>query len=212
MRGLFLTQSHPQTGMITPAANEFLPASLNYKFSSMTSQEITPLFKEKLELVTLVASSFDAFSHMIGSFTNEQLTRIPFEGSWTAAQVATHIIMATDGLPDNRTENTNRDYKAQIENIQRLWLDNTAKYQSPEFLVPVDPIPTKEQILAELDRIKNKNITIVHEKDLTDSCMDFAIPTFGYLTRYEWLVFIALHVVRHTRQLQNIHSRVQNQF
>jgi hypothetical protein len=45
---------------------------------------------------------------------------------------------------------------------------------------------------------------IINNVDLTRICLDMELPTIGYLTRYEWLWFIEMHLRRHTFQLQDM--------
>ncbi len=162
--------------------------------------------KEKKELASGITNAFDTFRELVGAFSNEHFNQIPFEGSWTPAQVASHIIMATDGIPDEHTLPATRDYKEQVGPITAMWTNFSVKMQSPDFLVPNNPLTNKLQALKELNRIKDKLVTIVAEKDLTEICPDFPIPPFGAMSRYEWFVFTALHVQRHAHQLREMHK------
>lgn len=170
------------------------------------SQQTTIDSKEKKELVHELRNAFDTFRDLVGAFSNENFNQVPFEGSWTPAQVASHIIMATDGIPDENTEPASRDYKAQVGAITAMWTNYSVKMEAPDFLVPNNPLTNKLQALKEINRIKEKLASLVVEKDVTEICPDFPVPTLGTLSRYEWFVFIALHVHRHAQQLRRMHK------
>jgi hypothetical protein len=171
----------------------------------MTVQTTIDL-KEKKELANEIKNAFDTFKDLVAAFTNENFNKVPFPGSWTPAQVASHIIMATDGIPDEHTQIATRGYKEQIGPVTAMWTNYSVKMKSPDFLVPNNPLTNKLQALKEINRIKEKLVSLALEKDLTEICPDFPIPPFGELSRYEWLVFIALHVQRHAHQLREMHK------
>ncbi len=45
---------------------------------------------------------------------------------------------------------------------------------------------------------------MANSKDLSVVCLDMELPTFGHLTRYEWLRFMMVHALRHTIQIEKI--------
>ncbi|MDJ1481909.1 DinB family protein [Cytophagaceae bacterium YF14B1] len=162
---------------------------------------------EKDTLYEALAEAFEAFISTISQFDESVVNTAPFTGSWTPAQVVTHILLATDGLPDNKTTSTNRVYDSCLPQIRPRWEDLNQKFQSPESLEP-DSLPhEKSELVTELKRVKDKDLAIVREKDLSIICQDFELPSIGYLTRYEWLWFIQMHLKRHQFQLENIVNR-----
>lgn len=153
----------------------------------------------------------EEFINLISELTNEELNTVPFAGSWTAGQVADHIIKSTGGIPDNATEQVDRPPDAQVEGIRRVFLDFSIKFKSPEFIIPAAGPFETDLLTAELDRIKKQNSAIALTRDLSRLCVDFALPGFGNLTRYEWLKFIVYHTQRHTHQLRKIKRELSNQ-
>jgi hypothetical protein len=155
-------------------------------------------------LANEVGESADTFIQLISKFNNVSLNTVPFTGSWTPGQVANHIIKATDGIPDEKTKNSDRSIDELVPAIKNVFLDFNVKYKSPEFVVPDAGPFDKNSTLADLERIKQKNIDIALTKDLSALCLGFSLPAFGYLTRYEWLKFIIFHTQRHIHQLQEM--------
>jgi hypothetical protein len=146
----------------------------------------------------------DQFKQLILKFTPEQLNTIPFPGSWTAGQVGRHIIKSTDGLPDTNTSPPLRAPDKQVQVLQAIFLDFTAKFNAPEFVRPEPGPYDKSFIITELNRVKAQNYDIALTRDLSELCLDFEFPSVGYLTRFEWLKFFVFHTQRHIHQLNKI--------
>ena len=163
---------------------------------------------EKDTLHDALSKAFDEFITTLSSFNEASINRIPFPGSWTPAQVASHIILATDGVPDRATRPSDRKYDASLPAIRPWWEDLNQKFQSPEPLRPDDKPRSKDELLSELRRVREKDLNILTQQDLARVCMDFELPNIGYLTRFEWLWFIQMHLKRHLFQLQNIKKKI----
>ncbi|HTF19993.1 MAG TPA: DinB family protein [Chryseolinea sp.] len=158
----------------------------------------------KHELRDALSKSFDTFIETFSIFEENAVNQIPFAGSWTPSQVVVHIIMATDGVPDVNTSPAHRSYDANVEKIRPWWEDLNRKFKSPEPLQPDDQPRSKKILLEELHRTYAKDLSIVEKADLSAVCLDFELPSVGYLTRYEWLWFIEMHLKRHQYQLANM--------
>jgi hypothetical protein len=160
-----------------------------------------------LEIQTLEQALTKAFDNFIAAFSAFDETRINTQHApqqWTPAQVAMHIILATDGVPDNKTQATDREPDLYLARIRPWWEDLNQKFTAPEPLQPDTKVYAKDEVLKELSRVRKKDLDILATQDLVMVCMDFELPTIGYLTRYEWLWFIEMHLKRHTFQLCNI--------
>jgi DinB superfamily len=159
---------------------------------------------EKENLVNALVVAFDKFISVFQSFEETTINRVPFTGSWTPAQVAHHVCLATDGVPDGKTGSADRRFDSLLPAIRPWWEDLNQRFTSPEPLRPDDKSRTKAELLYILLRVRQKDIDIATTADLTLACLDFALPTIGYLTRFEWLWFIEMHLTRHTAQLERI--------
>lgn len=62
----------------------------------------------KTELKEEITTTFEQLDKTISLFTQEEINRIAFEGSWTAGQVTRHIIKATSGFPEVCDSNTKK--------------------------------------------------------------------------------------------------------
>ncbi|GAO41928.1 DinB family protein [Flavihumibacter petaseus] len=161
-----------------------------------------PLEKEKLKQA--LTAAFDDFISTLESFPEDRINKVPFPGSWTPAQVAVHITKATRGVPDHQTKPSDREVDAMLPKIRPWWEDLNQKFKAPEPLLPDDGHHEKSALLAALKAARETDLTIIKGKDLSEICMDFPLPTIGFLTRYEWLWFIQMHLKRHLFQLENM--------
>jgi len=159
---------------------------------------------DKATLRKALELAFDEFMASLSQFGDDEINQIPFTGSWTPAQVAEHIILATNGVPDHKTAASDRAFDAYLSRIRPWWEDVQQKFQSPVALRPDNKPQTKQELLAALRRCREQDLAILAEKDLTMICLDMELPTIGFLTRYEWLWFIEMHLKRHIFQLKTM--------
>jgi hypothetical protein len=161
-----------------------------------------PLEKENLQHA--LTSAFDEFIDAFSAFDESHINTRSEPGTWTPAQVATHIILATDGLPDHSAQPSGREADLFLPRIRPWWEDLNQKFKSPEPLAPDDQVKARQSVLDDLLRVRKKDLNILATQDLTQICLDVELPGVGYLTRYEWLWFIEMHLKRHTFQLRNM--------
>ena len=153
-----------------------------------------------------INETFNELDKMLFSFSNEQLNIIPFEGSWTAGQVAEHIIKSLTGLNgflNGPTEATNRNADEKVKALKDLFLNFDIKMKSPDFILPGNTTYTGEELLKTITKLKNEMLQAA-DLDLSLICNSFELPTFGKMTRLEWINFYIVHTERHTQQLKNI--------
>ena len=90
-----------------------------------------------------------------GSVSEKDFNVIPFKDSWTAAQLAVHVTKSnkaiTQGLGMQGTP-ANRDPEEKAPHLKKMFLDFTAKYQSPAFIVPEQRIYDKNEVVGELKK------------------------------------------------------------
>jgi hypothetical protein len=185
---------HPPFVIIAPALLVHQPPSL-----LETKRKIMAIEKDKLEQA--LTTAFDEFITELNRFDSQRINLKSDKENWSPTQIAVHIILATDGVPDSKTKTADRDADSLLPAIRPWWEDLNQKFNAPESLKPDDRPREKAELLSELQRVRTKDLAIIKEQDLTRICLDMDLPTIGYLTRYEWLWFIQMHLRRHTFQL-----------
>jgi len=163
--------------------------------------------------LTEINKTFEEFMLILSSFYDEQINKIPFEGSWTPGQVTQHIVMSVSGFadlmngPDKKTE---RQPDAHVGNIREAFLNFDIKMQSPDFIIPPVKNYDKAELLLTLDQLKTQLNHIIPVKDMNKTCTGFELPMLGYLTRTELANFIEVHTKRHVYQLKNIYNKINH--
>lgn len=153
--------------------------------------------------------SFNIFLQLIAAFPQERINTVPFEGSWTGAQVARHLLKGSPAdLLYSNVAPTERQPDLLVEPLRKAFLDFSVKFKSPEVLEPEQMEYDKEELLSALENTATRIRKSIQTLDLSATCLDFEMPQTGYLTRLEWICFYTVHTQRHTRQLQNIFETV----
>lgn len=152
----------------------------------------------------------ESLLHLVDSFSEKGLNAIPFEGSWTAAQVTDHITRSNKSIvqalslegkpagrkPDDRTSE-----------LAKIFLDFRTKLKSPDFILPTQDIYQKEPLITAWKSSVEKLKEAAMNASLGDAIEHQA---FGKITKLELLYFVVYHTQRHTHQLQRIYELIEN--
>jgi len=162
-----------------------------------------------------IVHSFEETTHSLlkalQSFDEQSINEIPFEGSWTAAQVTDHILKSQAGLPHllgGKIESTDRNPNEKTAGIKKIFLDYGIKMKSPDFILPSLEPQDKEALIKKVEDTSKNIIEAMHKGDLNKVCQDFELPNMGLLTGSEWSWFAIYHTQRHVHQLNNIHTSI----
>jgi len=140
-----------------------------------------------------------------------QLTFKPAPERWSVAEVTEHLA-ATEGFLLNlvltsvmtapaRTDAT--DVKAIDELVLKAIPDRTTKLKAPEPLVPTNRFNTPADSLQQFKDGRAKTTAFLKAaKDLRDHALDS--PLGQKLDGYQWVLFIAAHSERHTKQMLEV--------
>lgn len=161
-----------------------------------------------------ITETFEQLYKILSSLSETELNTVPYEGSWTAGQVLQHLILASSGYPEmcsGPTEKTTREPDEKVKDIAALFLNFTIKMQAPEFIIPLDKKYNKNSLTLSLQKIEEELLHVSKTYDLTLTCLNSEIPTFGKFTIYEWINFSLIHIQRHIKQLNTICQEVTRQ-
>lgn len=165
----------------------------------------------KTEVQNNIIRTFANLTAALSKFDQHQIDKVPFEGSWTAGQVAEHITKGLSGMPQlvaGKTEATKRPFDAKAKPLRDTFLDFSTKFESPDFLIPTESVHDKQTLLEGFVALEKELLGIAATQDLTITLLDFEMPQSGTLTIYEMLTFMMAHAERHTHQLNNIYRRM----
>jgi hypothetical protein len=153
---------------------------------------------DKALLKETLGAAFENFKTAIEHHTNINIKRA--DGGWTVGEISDHIVKAS-GSDFGNTEQTTRPYDRHAKAIRDLFLNFKLKFPSAPELQPTPAKYSKADLFASIDENKRKLLAMIDNDDLTVTCTDIALPVWGTLTKYEWLVLIESHTIRHTNQV-----------
>lgn len=162
----------------------------------------------KDEILADFIKAFSSLENTIELFDDKDFNKVPFAGSWTAGQVAQHILLSDEGFVEVLndkvaiTERAVDEFKPQLKAI---FLNFETKMKSPDFVLPELKDYDKEAHLLKVVKIKDGMAKAINDLDLGKTCSSFSLPGLGYLTRYEAIYFVIYHTTRHAHQLNEIH-------
>jgi len=156
------------------------------------------------DIISLYKETVGSLLAAADSFSRETFNQVPFEGSWTAAQVLVYItksnlsvagVLSWQGAPAHRPPDE------RVKELGDIFLDFTTRLKSPDFILPEPGIYEKEILLQNLQHSITR---IYNEADRADLSEAVKHPIFGDITRLELLYFVTYHTRRHINQLNNI--------
>ncbi|MGK4569346.1 DinB family protein [Flavobacterium sp. 3HN19-14] len=162
-------------------------------------------------IASLAVPVFEELTQLIDSFSEENFNKIPFEGSWTAGQVAQHIKLSAGNVTsvlNGNTAATDRDPEEKIAQLRDLFMNFDTKMQSPVFIIPEFKKYKTEKFVTFFKNLEEDLSEAIENLDLSQTCLDFEIPGFGKLTRIELIAFVIFHTQRHIHQMRKISQKV----
>ncbi len=144
------------------------------------------------------------FRQLFASVQDEQINVVPFKDSWTAGQLAEHVLKSETAMLNalhTRGKKAGRDPFAHVEHLKNVFLDFSTKLKSPEFIVPEQKEYNTSELLQQFDGIANglkETIKQVNREEMVSG-----LP-LGEITKGEIIHFIVYHTQRHIHQLQRI--------
>jgi hypothetical protein len=164
------------------------------------------------EIINELSAALDNTVALLESFTEEEMNKVPFKDSWTAAQVGRHIyksLEGTDKLFSAPSEPANRPADQQAAQFKEMMGDMDNKMQSPEFIAPEDKAYDKQQLIQSLKDVKKTAIDASANNELENvPPLEDGHPLKG-TTKLELVYFMAYHTQRHNHQIAKIRSVVQ---
>ena len=163
------------------------------------------------KLYQLLHEATNQFLEMVSSFDEREINLVPFDGSWTAGQIAEHVTLSNNDIVKQLSKPgkiCRREPDAGVENIKSIFLNFTEKLKSPGFILPTRNWYNRETLIANLAE-SIRSVRAVSTREDLFRLIDHTV--FGEVTRYETLYFVVYHTQRHIHQLRNIQTIIAAQ-
>jgi len=173
-----------------------------------SAQEVTPAEKDRA--LQYLESTKKNVMETTKGLSEAQWNFKPAPDRWSVAQVMEHIAAAEDFLRDVTKDKvmtspageSARDVKKTDEAVLAMVPDRTHKAQAPEPLVPSNRFGSPDGSLKHF--VESRSATedfLKSTAGLRDHVMDSPL---GKLDGYEFVLFIAAHSERHTKQINEV--------
>jgi hypothetical protein len=142
----------------------------------------------------------DYFSQL----TEIEINKIPFEGSWTAAQLLRHVSKSTLGIAQALkidAKPANRSITDRVKEFKITFLDYSTKMKSPDIVKPEERVYNKQISLSKFDEAFQSLSENSKDKDLNVLIEGLSL---GQATKLELLHFVLYHTMRHGNQMKKI--------
>jgi hypothetical protein len=176
--------------------------------AAASAQEVTQAEKDRA-LQYLEATKKNVLEATKG-LSEEQWNFKPAPDRWSVAQVMEHIAASEDFIREMLKEKVmmaqagepTRDVKKTDEAVLAMVPDRTHKAQAPEPLVPTNRFGSPESAIKHF--VETRATTEEFLKTTTGLRDHVADSPLGKLDGYEFVLFIAAHSERHTKQINEV--------
>lgn len=173
-----------------------------------SAQEVSPAEKEKA--LQYLESTKKGVLEATKGLSEAQWNFKPAPDRWSVAQVMEHIAAAEDfirgALKDQvmmaPAGDPSRDVKKTDEGVLAMVPDRSTKAQAPEPLVPTNRFGSPEAAIKHF--VESRATTEDFLKSATGLRDHVADSPMGKLDGYEFILLIAAHSERHTKQINEV--------
>lgn len=161
------------------------------------------------EIINQLEAALGETLHLLSKFDGQNLNKVPYEGSWTAGQVARHLEKSQTGMDElllAPTEKADRPADEKASWLKDIFLNFESKMQSPDFILPEEKDYTKGELETPLKNIKDKTLAALDTANLEQLAPLPEQHPFHGNTKLEMVHFMAYHTIRHNHQLKKIYN------
>jgi DinB superfamily len=161
-------------------------------------------FLDTNKILSETSDTVSAISNLMDAVDEEKVNTIPFEGSWTAAQLLRHVSKSMQGMAkamQMEAKPANRNPGERTAGLKKVFLDFSRKLTQPEFLIPENQVYKKQAAIDELNKSFSgfkANASRANLNELVEG-----LP-LGPITKLEIVHFVLYHTQRHLHQMKNI--------
>ncbi len=172
--------------------------------------------EEKAEMVKLLDDSLDMFMGLITGLTDEQWTFKQNEDRWSVGECAEHIVRSERALLESAQgamkNEADPDWaqktKGKTDLIRRVMPNRNpggaGGASAPQEIRPTEKwgrAKTIEEYYKVRGEVRAFAETVAFEQPIKQHIFPHPFPVFGDLTSYDWLIYVPLHTVRHSKQI-----------
>lgn len=171
---------------------------------------------EQEEMVKLLDDSLDMFMGLITGLTDEQWNFKQNEDRWSVGECAEHIVRSERALLESAqaamANGADPGWAKKTEgktDLIRNVMPNrnpggAGGASAPQEIRPTEKW-TRAKAIQEYYKVRGEvrafAETIAFEQPIKSHIFEHPFPVFGDLSAYDWLIYVPLHTVRHSKQM-----------
>lgn len=184
--------------------------------AAFAQEEASPYLSkaEHTELINLLDESFDMLTGLISGLSDEQWRFKQNESRWSVAECAEHIIRSETALLDYAltamsnppSDDWQEKTKGKTDLIRNV-MPNRRPMGAGGATAPMEIRPTEKwtrgETIEAYYKIRGKVRAYVEmlDRPVKNQIEEHPFPVFNSLSAHDWLIYIPLHTIRHSRQI-----------
>jgi hypothetical protein len=176
--------------------------------AAAAGQNITQ--QERDQALRYLSESRSGVMDAVKGLSEAQWKFKPAPDRWSVAEIVEHLALIEDVVTQNILGNivkapapaADRDPKQVDATIVAKVLDRTTKYQAPSFGTPTGRWAPAEALEHFLGARTQTVALLKSTPDLRQHAIEH--PVLGQLDGYEWVLAVAAHSARHTKQILEV--------
>ena len=170
--------------------------------------------EEHKELIDLLNESHELLMGLITGLSDEQWTFKQNPDRWSVGECAEHIVRSETSLLDRARTAMNGDpdddwvekTKGKTDLLRQV-MPNRRPMGQGGATAPVEIRPSEKwdraKTIEEFYKIRGRVRAYVEtiEGPVKNHTTEHPFPVFGWLTAHDWLIYVPLHTIRHSRQI-----------
>lgn len=148
----------------------------------------------------------------VSGLSAAQLAFKPAADKWSVSQCLEHIVlsetmlfeMAKKELQKEAQPQRRKEVKVTNENLKQMMGDRTQKFQAPQELQPLGKYTDSKTALSEFKTARAPVLAYIKQADEEDLRNHISEYPTGTVNGYQNLLFIAAHMARHIKQIEEI--------
>ncbi len=170
--------------------------------------------EEHAELIRLLDESFDKLMGLITGLSDEQWNFKQNLDRWSTGECAEHIVRSETSLLEAAMRALSGEADPEWyertkgkTNLIRQVMPNRRPMGAGGATAPVEIRPTENwgraKTIAEFYKIRGEVRAYAEtiDRPIKEYTEKHPFPVFGWLTAHDWLIYIPLHTIRHSKQI-----------
>lgn len=169
--------------------------------------------EERATMQRMLDESRERFRELISGLSEEQWSWKPAPDRWSVGECAEHIVKSEAALLASAEEALAKPpdpawqekTKGKSDFIQNVMPNRTRRAVAPQEIRPTEGM-SHDEVLAEHERIRTRVRAVLADEDreFKNHLLTHPFPVFGDLNAYDWLIYVPLHTIRHSKQIAEV--------